>query len=53
MRIYARTTLTRAAIAVTAVALAGSGAIVAPAVASPASNLSADWLADQLDMVWS
>lgn len=52
MRTSLRRTLTRsatrAAVAVTAVALAGSGALVAPADASGASTKSATWLARQL-----
>ena len=52
MRTSLRRTLTRsatrAAVAVTAVALAGSGALVAPADASGASTKSANWLARQL-----
>jgi hypothetical protein len=42
------TTATRAAVAVTAVALAGSGALVVPADASPTSDKSAGWLSRQL-----
>jgi hypothetical protein len=49
MRTSLRRTITRTAAAVTTVAVVGSGALLAPAEASAASDASAGWLADQLD----
>ncbi len=49
MRMSPRRTALRAVLAVTTIAVTGSGALVAPVAASPASDKSAGWLADQLD----